>query len=89
MNWIKVKTREVVDKDKELATVIPYMKVETVWDMRLPEDDEMILVSDGKKIWTDIWVVFENGSDFEETDFENYKHLWWSHLPEPPTEVDQ
>lgn len=59
-----------------------------VWDGVTPEEDETVIVSDGKTTWVDMWVYyghddcnFDGGTDLEE--------FYWTSLPKPPIkEVD-
>lgn len=53
------------------------------WDGAIPEDDETVLVSDGKTVWLDTWICyssydwsFDGGTDLEE--------FYWASIPKPP-----
>lgn len=59
-------------------------------DCLIPEIDEEILVSDGKDVWQDRWLISSKGNDYRyelnsEIDFEG---LAWMHLPEPYKEKE-
>lgn len=80
MEWIKVKVRELTPEEQE-----EYPGQGLIWDMKTPEDGDEILVSDGKSVWTDIWVDYSDGSGFEQTYSDEYEHLWWMLYPKPPS----
>ena len=56
---------------------------EYIWDGATPEEDETVLISDGKMVWVDTWVCysrydwsFDSGTDLEE--------FYWASIPKPP-----
>lgn len=80
MDWIKVKTRELTQAERDNFPNANFM-----WDMEIPEDGDEVLVSDGKSVWTDIWGDYEpNLCGFENIDFKDGENLWWMPFPEPP-----
>lgn len=63
----------------------PKDEVTVCLDCLVPEVDEEILVSDGKDVWQDRWLISNEGNEYDyelnsEMDFEG---LAWMHLPEP------
>lgn len=56
---------------------------EYTWDGAIPEEDEDVIVSDGKNVWIDTWIYydayscgFDNASSLEE--------FYWASIPKPP-----
>lgn len=81
MNWIKVKTRKLTPEELEL-----YRHTNFMWDMKTPEENETVLLTDGKTVWTEVWEVYGyNSVGFEYTEHDDYENLWWMPFPEPPT----
>lgn len=84
MEWIKVKTRELTLEERELYPYTDFM-----WDMKVPEDGDEVLLSDGKTIWDEVWIGFGYGAiGFEYTEPDDYKNLWYMPFPELP-EIDE
>ena len=75
MEWIKFKTRKLTEEELSKPE---YMYYEFMWDCQIPDVDENVLVSDGKTIWTEDWV------DYDDSDAEG---LYWMPLPELPKEI--
>ncbi|HEM3484932.1 TPA: hypothetical protein U1B16_000889 [Streptococcus suis] len=80
MEWIKFTTRALEGEEIEL-----YPHYDFMWDCQVPDIGEIVLVSDGKKIWTDEWDEVGEGQDLSDGDAEG---LYWMPLPEPPKEVE-
>lgn len=78
MEWIKVKTRELTDEERELYPDIMFM-----WDMKTPEE-EPVLLTDGKTVWTEMWIDTYKDEGFESSFPDDYEHLWYMPFPEPP-----
>ena len=77
----------MVDKcagQEEESSKPEYMYYEFMWDCRVPDVDETVLVSNGKTIWTEDWVEYEEGLRLEDSETEG---LCWMPLPELPKEV--
>lgn len=77
VKWNYVYSRETTDE--ELAEI----GCAFMWDGTIPEEDEEVLISDGKTVWTDTWVYygqnecgFDGGTDLEE--------FYWISFPKPP-----
>lgn len=72
---------------------IPFPPKDEVLDFPyclVPEVDEEILVSDGKDVWQDRWLISDKGYDYDyelnsEIDFEG---LAWMPLPKPYKEKE-
>lgn len=80
MKWNKLTTRPLDDEEKE------YYKdseIDFIWDGSQPEIDEEVLVwtPRSEEVFTDIWVEYEDGVCFENTDNEV---IYWMSFPEPP-----
>lgn len=78
MKWNKIELRPATKEEKE-----EYGHVEW-WDGLVPEEDEEVLVTDGKRVWTDIWVWCDAYSCGWESDASSITH--WMPFPEPPKE---
>ena len=69
--------------DEEEKEYYKNSRIESMWDGYTPEIDEEVLVwtprSDG--VYTDIWIDFDDGIGFENTESEV---IYWMSLPEPP-----
>mgnify|MGYP000848634222 FL=1 len=78
--WNKLTTRPLDEEEKEYYK---NSRIESMWDGYTPEIDEEVLVwiprSDG--VYTDIWIDFDDGIGFENTESEV---IYWMSLPEPP-----
>lgn len=81
MKWIKFKTRKLTEEE---LSEYKYMYYEFMWDCRIPEVGETVLVSDGETIWTEDWVEYDEGEGLEDSDAEG---LYWMPLPESPKEM--
>lgn len=83
MKWNKLSTRPITDEEKEVYGD----SYDFMWEGETPEDGEEVLVYkpqyDG--VYTDIWVEFNNGMGFENTDDEV---IYWMSFPEPPKVKD-
>lgn len=78
--WNKLTARPLDEEEKEYYK---NSRIDSMWDGYTPEIDEEVLVwtprSDG--VYTDIWVDFDDGIGFENTESEV---IYWMSLPEPP-----
>lgn len=78
--WIKFAVRELTADEKEDHPDGCY-----IMDCEKPDDNEEILVSNGKRVSTDTYCVdgdecyLDSGWDLED--------CWWMPLPEPPKEA--
>lgn len=81
MKWIEFKTRELTEEE---LSEYKYMYYESMWDCKIPEVDETVLVSNGERIWTEDWVDYDEGLGLEDSDAEG---LYWMPLPELPKEI--
>mgnify|MGYP007039927157 CR=1 FL=1 len=81
MKWVKFKARKLTEEELSKPE---YMYYEFMWDCQAPEVDETVLVSDGKSIWTEDWVEYDEGLCLEDSITEG---LYWMPLPELPKEV--
>lgn len=79
LEWIEFKLREMTDEEKEY-----YSELDSrfIWDCKLPDDGEDILLSDGSYVWQD---VFYNegmyGCGVEYTELK--EGMAWMPLPKP------
>lgn len=80
--WIPVKTRPLTEEEKEI-----YPDYTFIYDCRMPEDGEEVLVTTIFGVSTDTYCADDCGCYFE-----NYcddgEVLAWKHLPEPYKEKD-
>lgn len=79
--------QELVDKAESFEW-IPFPPKDEVLDCPdclIPEVDEEILVSDGKDVWQDRWLISSKGNecDYELNSEKDFEGLAWMHLPEP------
>ncbi|UGQ07443.1 hypothetical protein [Streptococcus anginosus] len=81
MKWNKFSTRELTQEEREFFTE----NVTFIWEDPIPDVDETVLVSDGKTIWTEDWVEYDEGLGLEDSDAEG---LYWMPLPELPKEEE-
>lgn len=85
MKWNKLTTRPLDEEEKEYYK---NSKIDFMWDGYTPEIDEEVLVwtpgSEG--VFTDIWIEYEDGVCFENTDNEV---IYWMSFPEPPEIKEQ
>lgn len=85
MEWVKVKTRELTDEEREL-----YPEIEFWWDMPTPEWTIDILLTDGNAVWVERWIEDDDYRGFEDSYPDDYDNLWYMPFPEPPEmEVEQ
>ncbi|WPC07996.1 hypothetical protein [Globicatella sp. PHS-GS-PNBC-21-1553] len=56
---------------------------EYIWDGVTPEEDEMVIVSDGKTTWVDMWVCHGNDDCNFDSDLD-LKEFYWVSIPKPP-----
>lgn len=77
--WNKLTTRPLNDEEKEVYG----NRFDFMWDGKEPELDEEVLVYTlrSKEVYTDIWIDFDDGIGFENTENEV---IYWMSLPEPP-----
>ena len=74
--WIPFKTRPLTDEEKQ-----EYPDWTYIFDCPLPDDEEEILLSNGKYVWTDTFIndgecYLDGGDDIDEG-------MAWLPLPEP------
>lgn len=76
VKWNYVHLKKADNEEKE------FFECDMIWDGLIPEEDEEVLVSDGKTVWTDIWVYYNaNDCGFESTELEKF---YWISFPKPP-----
>ncbi len=82
MEWNKLTTRNVAEEEKEYF----HDGIEFIWEGKTPEIDEEVLVYNPKikYIYSDIWVEFDEGVGFANTDEDT---VFWMSYPKPPKEV--
>lgn len=83
--WIPVEWRELTEEEKKQYRNTD--AVEYMLDCKLPEDSEEIIVTDGKRTWTDIngideFYYLESGNDWKDMKA-------WMPLPEPYKQNDE
>lgn len=80
LEWIEFKLRKMDDEEKEYYS--DYCDSDYIWDGKLPDDGEEILLSDGSSVWQD---VFYNeglyGCGVEYTEIK--EGMAWMPLPKP------
>ena len=79
MKWNKFTLRKTDSEEKE------YFGCDEIWDNPLPDNEEVVLVSDGTNIWIDEWHQDSDGANLMDADALG---LYWMSLPEPPKEVE-
>ena len=79
MKWNKLFTRELTEEEKEVYGD----RFDFMWDGKMPEIDEEVLVytSRSGQVTIDTWVDYGDGIGFENTDD---SVIYWMSLPEPP-----
>lgn len=76
--WIEFKTRELTDEEREEYPDLIFM-----FDCKIPEDGQEVLVSDGKYVWVDVfWNGGTDGCGFEISDVIG-EGMAWMPLPHP------
>lgn len=80
MKWNKLSTRPLDNEEKEYYKD---SKIDFMWDGSQPEIDEEVLIwtPRSEEVFTDIWIEYEDGVCFENTDNEV---IYWMSFPEPP-----
>lgn len=80
MKWNKLTARPLDDEEKEYYK---NSRIDSMWDGYTPEIDEEVLVWTPRSggVYTDIWIDFDDGIGFENTESEV---IYWMSLPEPP-----
>lgn len=82
MKWNKLTLKKVTtNKEKE-----EYAGFDFYWDGTAPELDEEVMISDGKRVWTDTWIDYGTGVGFSNYDEEVDIPIYWMSFPEPPKE---
>lgn len=76
MEWIKVKTRELTDEERESYP----SSIGFIWDMLTPEWFIDVLLTDGNTVW----VEEDSYIGFEDSHPDDYENLWYMPFPEPP-----
>lgn len=61
---------------------IPFKMEDGFLYCQIPDDDEDILVTDGKVVWHDTWIECDEGYILD-SGYELYKCLAWMPLPKP------
>ena len=80
MEWIKVKTRELTDEERESYP----SSIGFIWDMLTPEWFIDVLLTDGNTVWVERWVEEDSYIGFEGSRPDDYENLWYMPFPEPP-----
>lgn len=80
MKWNKLSVRPLDNEEKEYYKD---SKIDFIWDGGQPEIDEEVLAwtPRSEEVFTDIWIEYEDGVCFENTDNEV---IYWMSFPEPP-----
>lgn len=80
MKWNKLSIRPLDNEEKEYYKD---SKIDFIWDGGQPEIDEEVLIwtPQSEEVFTDIWIEYEDGVCFENTDNEV---IYWMSFPEPP-----
>lgn len=73
--------REFVDK-AELFEWIPFEMEDGFLQCQIPDVDEEILVTDGKHVWEDTWIEYDDGYALD-SNYELDKVTAWMPLPKP------
>lgn len=77
MKWNKLIKRTLTDEEKEL-----YPDYDFMWDSKVPDIQEMVLVYSNGYVEIDTWQDFgPHGVGFENNDDEV---IYWMPLPDPP-----
>lgn len=79
MEWIKVKTREPTDREREL-----YPEMKFWWDMETPEWFTDVLLTDGDTVWVGLWIDGDSYRGFGYSSPDDYENLWYMPFPKPP-----
>lgn len=77
IKWNYVTTRPLTEDEFAIYNC------EYIWDGVIPEGDEVVIVSDGKTVWVDMWVDYGN----DDCNFDggaDLKEFYWTSLPKPP-----
>lgn len=81
-SWIEITTRELTDEERE-----EYPGFSFIFDCKIPEDGQEVLVSDGKYVWLDVfWNGGTDGCGFE-GNYDIGEGMAWMPLP-PPHKCD-
>lgn len=80
MKWNKLSVRPLDNEEKEYYKD---SKIDFIWDGGQLEIDEEVLAwtPRSEEVFTDIWIEYEDGVCFENTDNEV---IYWMSFPEPP-----
>lgn len=81
--WIKLKTRPAT-RDENILFGWPDNSDHEMFDCKIPEIGETILVTDGDVIWTDTWVNFGLSDYGFDNNNEELTDLWWAPIPDLP-----
>ena len=71
----------------DLFEWIPFEMEDGFLYCQIPDDDEDILVTDGKVVWHDTWIECDKGYVLD-SGYELYKCLAWMPLPKPYKEKE-
>lgn len=78
--------RKLINKAESFEW-IPFEMEDGFLYCQVPDDDEDILVTDGKVVWHDTWIECDEGYVLD-SGYELYKCLAWMPLPKPYKEKE-
>jgi hypothetical protein len=82
-DWIPIKTRPLTEEEKEI-----YPDYTFIYDCRMPEDGEEVLVTTKYGVYSDRYYWDDCGCYFEDH-YDDGEVLAWKPLPEPYKEGDK
>ena len=65
------------------VTSRPLTENVNIWDGTIPEEDEMVIVSDGKRVWADTWICYD-GYSYGFDSLSDLEEFYWASMPKPP-----
>lgn len=74
--------KELVNKAESFEWIPLTLDDEGVLDCPIPEVDEEILVTDGKHVWEDTWIEYDDGYALD-SNYELDEVTAWMPLPKP------
>lgn len=83
LEWNEFKLREMDDEEKEYYEYYSELSSQFMLYGKLPDDDEEILVSDGKQVWFDIFHIDAIDGCWLETNIDLEEGMAWMPLPKP------
>ena len=77
VDWIPFKLREMTETEREI-----YPEVTETWADPMPDDDQIILITDGTTAWTDKFQVdYDDGSCYLASDVNIEEGMAWVPCP--------